>query len=77
MFSLFYITGPALPYALESTSAMAESPDGRGVLLFGGTSDENSKEDRILELRAGANSWNILDITLENGRNRHVVIPLQ
>ena len=56
---------------------MAESPDGRGVLLFGGRSDENSFEDRILELRAGANSWNILDITLENGRYKHVVIPLQ
>ena len=65
-----------MPYGLDS-SAMAESPDGRGVLLFGGWSDENDYEDRILELRAGANSWNILDITLEHGRNSHVVIPLQ
>ena len=65
-----------MPYGL-GYSAMAESPDGRGVLLFGGYSDENSYEDRILELHAGANSWNILDITLENGRNNHVVIPLQ
>ena len=56
---------------------MAESPDGRGVLLFGGKSDENEYEDRILELRAGANSWNILDITLENGRWDHAVIPLE
>ena len=56
---------------------MAESTDGRGVLLFGGWSDENLKEKRILELRADANSWNILDKTLENGRNGHVVIPLQ
>ena len=57
---------------------MAESPDGRGVLLFGGYNyDENEYEDRILELRAGANSWNILDITLENGRKEHLVIPLQ
>ena len=56
---------------------MAESPDGRGVLLFGGESDENSYEDRILELRAGANSWNILDITLQHGRYWHVVIPLK
>ena len=55
---------------------MAESPDGRGVLLFGGLSNENAYEDRILELRAGANSWNILNITLENGRFGHVVIPL-
>ena len=56
---------------------MAESPDGRGVLLFGGTSPENEgKEKRILELRAGADSWNILNVTLKNARNGHVVIPL-
>ena len=56
---------------------MAKSPDGRGVILFGGSRDGNGHEKRILELRAGANSWNILDITLENARNSHVVIPLQ
>ena len=56
---------------------MAESPDDRGVLLFGGYFYENGWEDRILELRAGANSWNILDITLETGRSSHIVIPLQ
>ena len=55
---------------------MAESPDGKGVLLFGGYNDE-FREDRILELRAGANSWNILNITLQKGRYDHVVIPLQ
>ena len=58
-------------------SAMSESPDGSGVFLFGGRNRENAEEDRILELRAGANSWNILDISLENGRRFHVVIPLQ
>ena len=72
---LFCIIGPSLPYGLYS-SAMAESPDGRGVILFGGWSDENDYEKRILELRAGANSWNSLDITLYNGRKQHVVIPL-
>ena len=72
----FYITGPLLPYVL-AYSAMAESPDGRGVILFGGWSDENYAEKRILELREGDNSWTILDKTLENGRNGHVVIPLQ
>ena len=56
---------------------MAESPDGRGVILFGGRSDENGYEKRILELRAGDNSWKILDKTLENGRFEHVVIQLQ
>ena len=55
---------------------MAESPDGKGVLLFGGYNDD-FREDRILELRAGANSWNILNITLKNTRAFHVVIPLK
>ena len=75
----FFITGPSLPYGL-SGSAMAESPDGRGVLLFGGHSDENNFQDhlenRILELRAGANSWNILNVSLEHASVGHVVIPL-
>ena len=67
-----------MPYNLWSiSSCMAESPDQRGVLIFGGNSDENDYEDRILELRAGANSWNILNITLQKGRYDHVVIPLQ
>ena len=55
---------------------MAESPDGRGVILFGGKSNENTIEKRILELRAGEDSWNILDISLEFARRDHVVIPL-
>ena len=71
----FYITGPLLPYVL-AYSAMAESPDGRGVILFGGYSTETQWEKRILELRAGADSWNILDITLQKSRKYHVVIPL-
>ena len=53
---------------------MAESPNGRGVLLFGGENHGNIYEKRILELRAGADSWNILDISLKNGRFEHVVI---
>ena len=55
---------------------MAESSDGRGVLLFGGMSDETYFEKRILELRADDNSWTILDKTLEKGRSNHVVIKL-
>ena len=58
---------------------MAESPDGRGVLLFGGLPNKENPTGpyRILELRAGANSWNILNITLQPpGRTNHVVIPL-
>ena len=75
LLSFFCITGPSLPYSLWM-SAMAESPDGRGVLLFGGESDEDPYENRILELRAGADSWNILDVSLNYGRGSHVVIPL-
>ena len=76
-FLLFCITGPQLPYAVDD-SAMAKSPDGRGVFLFGGKMSGNSGDsDRILELRAGANSWNILNITLKNIRREHIVIPLQ
>ena len=63
-----------MPYGLE-WSAMAESPDGRGVLLFGG-SIVNGYEKRILELRAGADYWNILNVTLENARSNYVMIPL-
>ena len=72
---IFCITGPSLPYGLDD-SAMAESPDGRGVLLFGGVSTENGYEKRTLELRAGASTWNILNVTLKNARSDHVVIPL-
>ena len=75
---------------------MAESPDGKGVLLFGGergkflticggSGDSNPDphpllNDRILEFRAGTMmpSWNILNITLENGRCFGLnTIPLQ
>ena len=70
----FCITGPSLPNSLYY-SAMAESPDGRGVILFGGD-PEIDYEKRILELLAGADEWKILNVTLENGRYSHVVIPL-
>ena len=73
----FCITGPSLPYPLYG-SAMVESPDGRGVMLFGGySSHTNQDKNRILELRAGADSWNILNVPLEKFRAFHVVIPLR
>ena len=72
----FCITGPSLPYPLYG-SAMVESPDGMGVMLFGGySSHTNQDKNRILELRAGAVSWNILNVPLEMARAYHVVIPL-
>ena len=55
---------------------MAESSDGRGVILFGGLLS-GKREKIIMELRAGSNSWNILNIALEEGRREHVVIQLQ
>ena len=67
-----------MPWGL-SDSAMAEYPDGRGVILFGG----NEKGDYIkgiLTLRFGAQilDWGtIADAILEYGRRNHVVIPLQ
>ena len=58
---------------------MAESPDGRGVLLFGGRRNIGEPiypEKSILELRAGADCWTILNVSLESRRYSHVVIPL-
>ena len=52
---------------------MTESPDG-GVLIFGGQNGE--QPDKVLELQAGANSWEILPKTLKNPRVQHVVIPI-
>lgn len=56
---------------------MAKTPDGRGVLLFGGQNNQSYHEDRILELQAGADYWTISDIALQHGKFYHTVIPLQ
>ena len=77
-FYLFHNVGPALPYNLRF-GAMAEFPNGGGVLLFGGQAQVDGNiqdEDKILEFIAGANSWKILNITLQKSRGNHVVIPL-
>ena len=62
---------------------MATSPDGNGVLMFGGTIDlENSYQasDAILELKSDnqgwVGTWTTLSAKLQYGRFRHVVIPL-
>ena len=56
---------------------MAESPDGKGVLIFGGYNQDNKiMENRILELRAGADSWTILNVTLQERRQSHSVIRM-
>ena len=75
----FEITAPSLPYDLVD-SAMAQSTDLNGVLLFGGLNMyrpfQGTEEDRILELRSGASSWTILNFTLQEKRSRHTIIPI-
>ena len=68
--------GPSLPYKLYD-SAMATSPDGGGVILFGGwNGGKRGREDKILELRFGANEWTELPQKLNQPRSGHVVIPI-
>ena len=68
--------GPNLPYKLYD-SAMATSPDGGGVILFGGKIwNKSGNEDKIIELRFGANEWTILPQKLNPPRKDHVVIPI-
>ena len=55
---------------------MVTSPDGGGVMIIGGKTPSNSKSPKILELRAGASSWQEHEKELENGRYRHTVIPI-
>ena len=55
---------------------MAELPDGRGVILFGGECGASSNSNEILELCAGGESWNLVDVSLKYERKDHVVIPL-
>ena len=78
-------TGPDLPYPIRGT-AMASSPDGNGVILFGGNNwpysqlhfTASSPLDTILELRSNgqgwASSWTTLTTKLKHSREYHVVI---
>ena len=73
-FNIF--AGPPLPYKLWD-SAMATSPDGGGVILFGGYNEDiDVEEDTLLELRFGADNWTILPQKLKQPRRQHVVIPI-
>ena len=60
-------------------SAMASSPDGNGVILFGGEGYKGYL-DSILELRSNgqgwASSWTTLTAKLQYRRGYHVVIPI-
>ena len=55
---------------------MAQYHNGRGVILFGGRRGRDNYENTILKLHAEADTWNISNFTLQNGRNSHVVIQL-
>ena len=73
---MILFAGPELPYKL-GRSAMATSPDGGGVILFGGYNDDkNTYEDTILELRFDADEWTELPQKLNQPRSGHVVIPI-
>ena len=89
IFCKLLFTGPTLPYRLHS-SAIATSPDGRGVILFGGYNgdmeygyeyeytyeDKVAEEDTILELRYDSDKWTTLPQKLKQPRAHHVVIPI-
>ena len=68
----FHTIGPALPFGFLYDSAMTESPDGGGVLIFGGQMGD--MPNKIVELRAGANSWLTLNKTLKNPTYQHTAI---
>ena len=66
--------GPSLPYEL-SESVMAPSPDGGGVILFGGYNyEKREREDTLLELRYDSKNWTQLSHKLDQPRSEHVVI---
>ena len=66
-------SGPELPYKLWA-SAMATSPDGGGVILFGGWTGVK-RVNNIFELRYGSNEWIEFPQKLKQARDRHMVIP--
>ena len=60
---------------------MASSPDGNGVILFGGKSYSKARYlDVILELKSNGQgwvgSWTTLTAKLQYRRGYHVVIPI-
>ena len=70
------ISGPKLPYYVcYINQGMVTSPDGGGVMIIGGWTGSSSKSPKILELRAGGSSWQERAQKLDNGRDKHVVIP--
>ena len=75
----FSYLGPSLPSGRDG-GKMETTPDGNGVVLFGGYSDSSGYLDEILLLKSNDNgfvgSWIILEAKLQYGRRYHVVIPI-
>ena len=70
-----YFAGPSLPHTIHHT-AMATSPNGRGVILFGGfTGMTDVAEDTIRELHYYSTDWTILPQKLKHPREDLTVIP--
>ena len=69
------VAGPSLPKGLVY-SAMATSPDGHGVILFGGSPVDGDGDTGIYELRYGSNEWTTLPQKLKDNRFGHAVIPI-
>ena len=73
---MILFAGPELPYKLKH-SVMATSPDGGGVILFGGlNANKGAREDALLKLLYDGDEWIILPQKLKQPRNAHVVIPI-
>ena len=73
---MLHFAGPSLPYKLYD-SAMATSPDGGGVILFGGKRDDHlGQDDTLLELRYGSDEWTTLPQKMKQPRVEHLVIPI-
>ena len=72
-------TGPSLPYGI-GTSSLATSPDGNGVIMFGGSTSSSSSTDTIMELKSDGqgwvSDWTILSAKLQFPRQFHLIIPL-
>ena len=71
--------GPELPLGI-GLATMASSPDGNGVILFGGESSTTLYVDTILELKSDGQgwvgAWTTQSRTLQYVRRSNVVIPV-
>ena len=57
---------------------MFTSPNGGGVIIAGGYDYDSGRKifSDIIELRAGAKNWTLLEQMLNQPRDLHVIIPL-